>query len=96
MLCVDGVHGFAAVDVDLPDFGCDFLATGTHKWLKDPNLPDWKFPFRSGDSAAGRVLKVGKDFPGGFQEGDRVISVGPEEGEDELAALTRAPVPAQG
>src|SRR4029077_12589996 len=25
-----------------------------------------------GYSAAGRVLKVGKDFPGGFQEGDRV------------------------
>lgn len=46
--------------------------TGTHQWLKDPNLPDWKFPFRSGYSAAGRVLKVGKEFPGGFQEGDRV------------------------
>jgi selenocysteine lyase/cysteine desulfurase len=35
-LCVDGVHGFAAVDVDLPDLGCDFLATGTHKWLFGP------------------------------------------------------------
>lgn len=46
--------------------------TGTHQWLKDPNLPDWKFPFRSGYSAAGKVLKVGKDFPGGFKEGDRV------------------------
>jgi 2-desacetyl-2-hydroxyethyl bacteriochlorophyllide A dehydrogenase len=46
--------------------------TGTHQWLKDPNLPDWKFPFRSGYSAAGRVLKVGKDFPGSFKEGDRV------------------------
>src|SRR6478672_9079670 len=46
--------------------------TGTHQWLQDPNLPDWKFPFRSGYSAAGRVLKVGKDFPGGFKEGDRV------------------------
>lgn len=46
--------------------------TGSHQWLKDPNMPDWKFPFRSGYSAAGRVLKVGKDFPGGFQEGDRV------------------------
>jgi 2-desacetyl-2-hydroxyethyl bacteriochlorophyllide A dehydrogenase len=46
--------------------------TGTHQWLKDPNLPDWKFPFRSGYSAAGRVLKVGKDFPGGFAEGDHV------------------------
>jgi 2-desacetyl-2-hydroxyethyl bacteriochlorophyllide A dehydrogenase len=46
--------------------------TGTHQWLKDPNLPDWKFPFRSGYSAAGKVLKVGKDFPGGFRPGDRV------------------------
>jgi 2-desacetyl-2-hydroxyethyl bacteriochlorophyllide A dehydrogenase len=46
--------------------------TGKHQWLLDPNLPDWKFPFRSGYSAAGRVLKVGKDFPGNFQEGDRV------------------------
>ncbi len=46
--------------------------TGTHQWLKDPNLPDWKFPFRSGYSAAGTVLAVGKDFPGNFQEGDRV------------------------
>src|SRR3954470_14493421 len=46
--------------------------TGTHQWLKDPNMTDWKFPFRSGYSAAGRVLKVGKDFPGGFKEGDRV------------------------
>ena len=35
-LCVDGVHGFGAVDVDLPELGCDFLATGTHKWLFGP------------------------------------------------------------
>lgn len=46
--------------------------TGTHQWLRDPNLPDWKFPFRSGYSAAGRVLKVGRDFPGNLREGDRV------------------------
>ena len=36
VVCVDGVHGFAAVDVDLPDLGCDFLPTGTHKWLFGP------------------------------------------------------------
>ena len=29
VVCVDGVHGFSAVDVDLPDLGCDFLAAGT-------------------------------------------------------------------
>ena len=45
--------------------------TGTHQWLKDPNLPDWKFPFRSGYSAAGVVVKVGKDIQG-IKEGDRV------------------------
>src|SRR5437763_3710747 len=33
--------------------------TGTHQWLKDPALPEWKFPFRPGYSAAGRVLAVG-------------------------------------
>lgn len=46
--------------------------TGSHQWLKDPKMADWKFPFRSGYSAAGHVLKVGKAFPGNFKEGDRV------------------------
>ena len=36
LVCVDGVHGFAAVDVDLDDLGCDYLAAGTHKWLFGP------------------------------------------------------------
>lgn len=36
LLCVDGVHGLGAVDVDLPDLGCDLLAAGTHKWLFGP------------------------------------------------------------
>jgi 2-desacetyl-2-hydroxyethyl bacteriochlorophyllide A dehydrogenase len=38
--------------------------TGTHQWLEDPKLPDWKFPFRSGYSAAGTVVAVGKDIRG--------------------------------
>ena len=33
--------------------------TGTHQWLQDPSLPDWKFPFRPGYSAAGEVVAVG-------------------------------------
>jgi 2-desacetyl-2-hydroxyethyl bacteriochlorophyllide A dehydrogenase len=49
--------------------------TGTHQWLKDPNLPDWKFPFRSGYSAAGTVVEVGKNVQG-CQPGDRVTYPG--------------------
>jgi 2-desacetyl-2-hydroxyethyl bacteriochlorophyllide A dehydrogenase len=45
--------------------------TGTHQWLKDPSLPEWKFPFRPGYSAAGRVLAVGSAVPG-WKAGDRV------------------------
>src|SRR5438445_7246502 len=45
--------------------------TGTHQWLLDPNLPDWKFPFRSGYSAAGTVVAVGKSVTG-WKPGDRV------------------------
>ena len=39
--------------------------TGTHQWLRDPNLPDWKFPFRPGYSAAGEVVAVGSDVTDG-------------------------------
>jgi 2-desacetyl-2-hydroxyethyl bacteriochlorophyllide A dehydrogenase len=45
--------------------------TGTHQWLKDPNLPEWKFPFRSGYSAAGTVVAVGVGVQG-WKAGDRV------------------------
>src|SRR5229473_1790625 len=45
--------------------------TGTHQWLKDPQLPDWKFPFRSGYSGAGTVLAVGSEVIG-WKAGDRV------------------------
>src|SRR5437868_5981773 len=45
--------------------------TGTHQWLKDPNLPDWKLPFRPGYSAAGTVAAVGSAVTG-WKPGDRV------------------------
>ncbi|MCS7046040.1 MAG: alcohol dehydrogenase catalytic domain-containing protein, partial [Gemmataceae bacterium] len=45
--------------------------TGTHQWLRDPNLPDWKFPFRAGYSAAGTVLAVGSEITF-CRPGDRV------------------------
>src|SRR5262245_15757202 len=45
--------------------------TGTHQWLRDPNLPDWKFPFRPGYSAAGTVVAVGSGIKE-WKPGDRV------------------------
>lgn len=45
--------------------------TGSHQWLKDPKMTDWKFPFRPGYSAAGRVVAVGSDIVG-CSPGDRV------------------------
>jgi len=45
--------------------------TGTHQWLLDPKLPDWKFPFRPGYSAAGTVVAVGSEVRG-WSAGDRV------------------------
>src|SRR5437867_6712911 len=45
--------------------------TGTHQWLNDLNLPDWKFPFRPGYSAAGVVVEVGSDVKHP-KPGDRV------------------------
>ncbi len=73
LLCVDGVHGFGAVDIDLPDLGCDFLATGTHKWLFGPRgtgllwARDWApltelIPTFSGPGEAQRLT------PGGYHD----------------------------
>lgn len=45
--------------------------TGTHQWLKDPKLPDWKFPFRPGYSAAGKVVAVGSAITD-WKPGERV------------------------
>ncbi|GIF71204.1 aminotransferase class V-fold PLP-dependent enzyme [Asanoa siamensis] len=36
LLCVDGVHGFGAVDATPEALGCDFLVSGCHKWLHGP------------------------------------------------------------
>src|SRR3954471_14333390 len=60
--------------------------TGTHQWLKDPNLPDWKFPFRPGYSAAGEVVAVGPGVEG-WRAGDRVSYPG-NHASAELLTLT--------
>lgn len=36
LLIVDGVHGFGNQDVDVARVGCDFFASGAHKWLCAP------------------------------------------------------------
>jgi selenocysteine lyase/cysteine desulfurase len=36
LLCVDGVHAVGVEDVTVDDLGCDFLVSGTHKWLFGP------------------------------------------------------------
>ena len=70
VVCVDGVHGFSAVDVDLPDLGCDFLAAGTHKWLFGPRGTgilwgrDWAplselIPSFTPDAGSGRMTAGG-------------------------------------
>ena len=58
--------------------------TGTHQWLLDPNLPDWKFPFRSGYSAAGTVVAIGSKITG-WKPGDRVQVMPDDYGRDPVA-----------
>src|SRR5215203_220756 len=36
LLCVDGVHGFGVEATTPRQLGCDFLASGCHKWLFGP------------------------------------------------------------
>jgi isopenicillin-N epimerase len=36
LLCVDGVHGFGIENIQVARLGCDFFATGCHKWLFGP------------------------------------------------------------
>jgi threonine dehydrogenase-like Zn-dependent dehydrogenase len=62
--------------------------TGTHQWLKDPGLPDWKFPFRPGYSAAGVVAAVGSDVRQ-WKPGDRVSYPG-NHASAELLTLGRS------
>jgi len=36
LLCVDGIHAVGIEDVTVDELGCDFLVSGTHKWLFGP------------------------------------------------------------
>ncbi len=36
LLCLDGAHGFGVEARTVNELGCDFLITGTHKWLFGP------------------------------------------------------------
>src|SRR5438132_6333641 len=61
-----------ATDASVVSAGTELAVwTGTHQWLKDPSLPEWKFPFRPGYSAAGSVVAVGSAITD-WKPGDRV------------------------
>jgi 2-desacetyl-2-hydroxyethyl bacteriochlorophyllide A dehydrogenase len=45
--------------------------TGTHQWLRDPAMTDWKFPFRPGYSSAGEIVAIGREIRG-WRVGERV------------------------
>jgi 2-desacetyl-2-hydroxyethyl bacteriochlorophyllide A dehydrogenase len=49
--------------------------TGTHQWLKDPKMVEWKFPFKPGYSAAGTIVEVGSAVKS-WKAGDRVAYPG--------------------
>src|SRR3954463_9143834 len=49
--------------------------TGTHQWLQDPKMADWKFPFKPGYSAGGTIVAVGNEVTG-WKAGDRVAYPG--------------------
>lgn len=72
VVCVDGVHGFSAVDVDLPDLGCDFLAAGTHKWLFGPRGTGilwgrrWEALTEVIPTFSDRASPAGRLTPGGY------------------------------
>jgi selenocysteine lyase/cysteine desulfurase len=99
VVCVDGVHGFSAVDVDLPDLGCDFLATGTHKWLFGPRGTgilwgrDWApltelIPSFTPDAGSGRMTAGGyHTFEHRWAVSDAFEFMG-EIGRDRVAART--------
>ena len=36
LLVVDGTHAFGAVEESVASLGCDFMASGTHKWILAP------------------------------------------------------------
>src|SRR5262249_12363229 len=61
-----------ATDVSPVSGGTELAVwTGTHQWLKAPAMPEWKFPFRPGYSAAGRIVEVGSAVTA-WKPGDRV------------------------
>jgi len=69
LLCVDGVHGFAAVDATPGQLGCDFLVTGTHKWLHGPRGTGLIFGTPRGWAACDPVIPTfdAQPFsPGGY------------------------------
>jgi isopenicillin-N epimerase len=74
LLCVDGVHGLGVENVTVGGLGCDFLVSGTHKWLHGPRgtgvvwgKPDaWPHAAPTIPSFTGSASPGAAHTPGGF------------------------------
>jgi selenocysteine lyase/cysteine desulfurase len=66
LLCVDGVHGFGVENVEVAKLGCDFFATGCHKWLFGPRGTGLVWGAPSAWPAATSTIPsfTGSDTPG--------------------------------
>ena len=74
LLCVDGVHGVGVEDATVTGLGCDFLVSGTHKWLFGPrgtglvwgNPDAWPATTPTVPSFTNDGTPGGRMTPGGF------------------------------
>jgi len=74
LLCIDGVHGLGVEDATVGQLGCDFLVSGTHKWLHGPRgtglvwgKPDaWAAASPTIPSFTGAASPGAANTPGGF------------------------------
>jgi isopenicillin-N epimerase len=82
LLIVDGVHGLAAVDEDIPQLGADAVAAGTHKWLCGPRgtgliwspRADWGY-LQAAVTPVFREDTVAKMTPGTFHAFEHMFAL---------------------
>ncbi|NRQ30401.1 aminotransferase class V-fold PLP-dependent enzyme [Nonomuraea sp. NN258] len=78
LLCVDGVHGFGAIADGVGDLGCDFLSSGTHKWLFGPRGTGILWG-RAWDALAPTIPSFGQDAFDSWTTGRRPVRTTAEQ-----------------